>query len=474
LKALFSSVKSHKPVLFVGAALAALCVCALAAVLAGTYVPRMVQAGRPTPVPPTASPTATLIRVETPTAPPPTATATPSGLSANIAAQMDAIQGQVVELRGLHPTGPVERALLTPDELRQRVLEDFLTEYGPQEAAGDAQVYWLLGLMEPGFDLWNLYLELYSEQVAGYYDHRAKKMYVVRGGAFGGPERLTYAHEYAHALQDMNFDFRGGLNYTHASCRADSQRCAALRALLEGDATLLQEQWLRTYATQQDLTELLESIDTFQSPVFDAAPRFLQQNFLFPYTRGYSFVQHLYRRGGWAAVDRAYLDPPLSAEQVLHPEKYPGDRPVGLTLPDLLPALGGGWREVKRSALGEWFTRLVLEEFLPSEEARAAAAGWGGDVYGAYAHEGTGGAALVLVAAWDSVGEAAEFLAALQRYGDLRFGPGSRDGSGYAWAAAEGYRWIERSGDQTLWILAPDEAFGGALREAVEFPATRK
>jgi len=65
----------------------------------------------------------------------------------------------------------------------------------------------------------------------------------VVGEQFGGMERLTYSHEYVHALQDQNYDIQYGLQYDTDPCKKDSERCAGVQALLEGDASLAQMDW---------------------------------------------------------------------------------------------------------------------------------------------------------------------------------------------------------------------------------------
>lgn len=385
---------------------------------------------------------------------------------------MAEIESEVVRLRGLQPTGPVERALLSPEQLRQHVLDDFLADYSPEEAADDAMVFALLGLLAPGFDIYGLYLDLYSEQIAGFYDDDDKTMFVVQGAGFGGAERVTHAHEYTHALQDQRFRLSEGLGYNDEACEADSERCAGLQALIEGDATLLEQQWLLTYGTQQDWDDINRFYDSYQSPVFDSAPLFLQQDFLFAYDFGYTFVNLLFLNGGWAAVDAVYADPPSSTEQILHPERYPHDRPVRLQVPDLLPALGEGWRQVDQDVLGEWFTRLVLQEQLEANQAEPAAEGWGGDYYLVFHHDGQDQGALVLLTQWDSLREAYEFVPVFRQYADARFGERvASETTRASWDEREGYATIEVRGDQTLWILAPEAETAARLRAAVEFPA---
>jgi hypothetical protein len=396
-------------------------------------------------------------------------------LDAEAITQINEIEGQVRILRGLPQTHQVDLEFLTQGQLRQRVMDDFLADFTQEEAFVDAHVLGLLGLLERDFDLWNFYADLYTEQVAGFYDDEDEEMAVICGVDFGGPERMTFAHEYTHALQDQTYDLENGLGYDDKLCEADSEHCAAIQALIEGDATLLEEQWLRTYATEEDLSDLMDFYASFESPVFDSAPQFLRQDLLFPYMAGLDFVKTLYLEGSWAAVDAAYLNPPLSTEQILHPERYPADAPIWLEVPDLSATLGDKWREIDHGVLGEWYTQLVLNEFLPKAVAVDAAEGWGGDYYLAFYNEVKDIDAFVLVSQWDTMQDVHEFDAAFRDYGDARFGAREISSSYKAsWHGEAGYVLFERTSNQTLWILAPDAEIGQALRQAISFPASKQ
>jgi hypothetical protein len=426
------------------------------------------------------SPTRTLtpppseVPSETP-APTPTGPQGCVALEGQVIDQMERIEDQVITLRGLRPTRRVQRQLLTPEQLRQQIIDDFLADYTVEEAEEDVIVLASFGLLQPDFDLLDLYVELYSEQVAGYYDDETETMAIVCGTKFGGPERVTYAHEFAHALQDQVFDFQAGLGYTDELCEMESERCAALQALVEGDATLLEEQWLKAYATSQDLEDLIQFAETFESPVFNTAPRFLREDFLFPYFAGRSFVHDQYLQGSWASVDALYESPPISTEQILHPERYPRDVPVEFEAPDLLEALGDGWHEIERGVLGEWYSLLMLEEELPSPQAEEAAEGWGGDFYVVYLNDSTGESALVLLMQWDTIRDTHEFTTAFREYGDLRFGEALASNAMKAeWDGPSASVRFERQSNQTLLILAPEAPLAQSLYQAVPFPARPK
>lgn len=424
------------------------------------------------PPPPETKPTATP-RVQT--SPLPTLTDVTGALSPETVEQMEIIEGQVVELRGLQPTGPVTRMLLPSDQLRQVVEEDLLEDYGPEEAADDARLLALFGLLEPGYDLWGLYHDLYTEQVAGFYDDEEGVMYVVQDAGFEGPERLTYAHEYVHALQDQIFDLDEGLGFNDEICETETERCAGVQALIEGDASLVEEQWFRTFATEEDREELMAFFDTFSSPVFDSAPAAIRESFIFPYEHGLEFVRWLERRGGWAEVDGAYADPPATTEQILHPARYPDDQPLELAYPQVDPeTLGEGWRELDRGTLGEFDHFQVLAHVLSEEAAAQAAAGWGGDVFVAFHQDQEEQAAWVLIQSWDTIRDAQDAFLTWRDYAEARFGDRIPEGRHYRWESSQGHARLERASNQTLWITGPEGETVAALREAVEFPAPKR
>jgi hypothetical protein len=400
-----------------------------------------------------------------------------SELPEGVAEQMDEIEQQVIELRGLSPTGEVSRDLLTPEQLRQHVIDDFLEDYTAEEARDDALTLAAFGLLEPDFDLYEFYIELFSEQVAGFYDDETKAMYVIQDAGFRGPQRLTYAHEYVHALQDLNYDTEDGLQYNDEACEEDSERCAAVQALLEGDASYLEIEWFTNYGTAQDAAEIQEFYSNYESPVYDSAPAFMREDFLFPYTAGNTFVQSLHTEGGWPSVNAAYENPPVTTEQILHPERYPDDAPTPVELPALESELGERWREIDRGVMGEWYTFLILahgmdvQAQLEMAQAETATAGWEGDTYVVYFNQDTGQTVMVLQTVWESSGDAEEFMEAFVDYAEARFGaPVSEQGGGTAWEDSSGRTEFHVDGETTTWILAPDQETAQTVAERVQNP----
>lgn len=478
--------KNNRIILSVGILLVLMCVCLAAIVVVGggAYIlgkdqlaslfPSATLApapSTPTPLPTVAAAIPTPVGTPTPGVGTPQAAAT---IPPEVANQLEDIQGQVSRIRGLEQPDSISIAMLTSEQLRRKVEDDFLADYNEADVEDDVRVLSAFGLLESDYDLYNLYLELYTEQIAGYYDIDKDEMYVVQDEAFAGPQRSTYAHEFTHALQNFTHDVRESLNYNEDNCKVDSERCAAIQALIEGDASLTEQSWLYLYATDDDRQEIEDYYASADLSVYDSAPAFLQEDFLFPYSQGVDFVLTLFEDGGFERIDQAYIDPPVSTEQILHPERYPDDDPIVVELQDLTEVLGRDLRELDRGVMGEWYSYLILargssESFrIKDSQAAAAAAGWGGDAYAVYWDEDTGMPVTVLQTIWDTAGDASEFFDTVKMYGDRRWGPSTASAGGFGWdAGGEGAVRLLLSGDQTIWVTAPSVSDANLLIQSI-------
>ncbi|MBN1177877.1 MAG: hypothetical protein JXD18_01610 [Anaerolineae bacterium] len=386
---------------------------------------------------------------------------------------MDTIEGQVAAMRGLRPAYPVTRTLISQDTLREQTEQDFETDFTPDDARDYALALAAFDMVDPDLDMYGVLLRLYTEQIAGYYDIETEQVYVVADvGPMGQTERLTYAHEFVHVLQDQTFDLEGMGFSDDAEDVYDSEYLYAVRCLVEGDASLLENQFLATHFDADDVLALAEESLEIDMSVLDAVPDVLAESLFFPYRDGLAFVETLYESGGWAAVDAAYATPPLSTEHILHPERYVAyDEPQLVAIPPLTDTLGAGWRQVDEDVLGEYFTRYYLDQQIPADEAEAAAAGWGGDRYAVHYHAARDALALVFRSVWDTPGDAEEFVDAYVGYAEGRFGhaPDVTDHARMCWTGdsdALCMRW--GSLDVTI-ALGPDVDTATRLLEAAAF-----
>jgi hypothetical protein len=213
-----------------------------------------------------------------------------------------------------------------------------------------------------------------------------------QSGAVGAEQKLTFSHEFTHALQDQNF----GLDKLAIDTVDQSDRDLARTALPEGDATLSMTQWATAHMSVGDLLSVSLSAGAGpQTDQLNNAPAILREDLMFPYLSGLSFVQGIYAGGGWAAVDKLYARPPSSTSQILHPALYTsGVGPVGVTVKAPPPAAGTGWKLAMQDTMGELQLRVWLEGEHPTDvqkkAADSAASSWAGDRVGLY--EGPNGA----------------------------------------------------------------------------------
>jgi hypothetical protein len=368
----------------------------------------------------------------------------------------EVIEQNVVEIRGLEPLEPVALTVLTTAELRQRLEEELAEEYGPEEAADDALVLSAFDFLSADFDLYAFVLDLYTEQIAGYYDPETAEFVVISDdNEFDSFEQWTHAHEYVHALQDQYYNLA-----LLEDDSLDSEASLALRALAEGDATLVQTFYLlEEYLTEQEIIELFTKVLVEEDmSVLESAPPVLVRELEFPYIDGLSFVQTVFAADGFEGIDAVWLDPPKSTEQILHPERYfSGDEPQPVSLPPLSDALGDGWRLVDEDVFGELYLREYLLQQLPEEVVDVAATGWGGDRYAVYWHEGSQELIMVLALVWDTPADLAEFAEAYPGYPEGLFGVEGQtqpDG-GRCWAGAD-VICLYGTGELTQVVRAPD------------------
>ena len=410
-----------------------------------------------------------------PTAAPPF-NATPAPAVTQSADEMDAlmdeIEQQVMDIRGLSASKPVERQFMTDEELRDYNLKSFEEDYSREEAQDDTRVLAAFGLLDPSFELYDFYLDLYSENILGMYDNEAEpsgKLFIIsESNRLGAVERVTFAHEFQHALQDQNYGLKA-LGLSDEGWEEDSERSAAAQALVEGEAMLLEGLWQDQYYTQADWDEYYANAYADPDSAYFRAPAYLQKDFYFPYDQGYQFVKRLYDRGGWPEVDAAFKNPPVSTAMILHPEKYDsGEAPQIVAAPVLTDTLGADWRQIDTNVMGEWYTSLILEQQIDEGEAAQAAAGWGGDRYTVSYDESDNQTVVAWHILWGTTSDAEEFIDAFQQYGDARFGGSAEIGEG-------SLCWLSRSTclyftpQATLWIFAPDAAALEKVRQAVDF-----
>jgi len=251
----------------------------------------------------------------------------------------------------------------TSDEFERELAETVESEYPAAQADLDSRALQLLGAIPKGTDLKALQSEVLEGQVAGYYDPDTGEI-VVRvpnaGESLDLNGQVTLAHELDHALTDQAL----GLPAADDEGRSDANLAAT--ALVEGDATLLMQQFSFAAASLMDQLGSALSPDALAAQgQLEDVPAYLRNELMFPYLSGLSYACRLYVDGGWPAVDAAYDDLPQTTAEILFPEAA-GEAPEDPSDPS---SPGGGWTQARRDTLGAAPLLWLLEAPGGDEEA---------------------------------------------------------------------------------------------------------
>ncbi len=338
------------------------------------------------------------------------------------------VSDRLVRTRGLAFLRPVPLRAFGPAEVAAAVDAELATALPPAERARIETVYVQLGLLPPEARLAPSLQRLFSTQLAAFYDPRRQQLAVATEvvelgagarvlGTLSGRDllgELVVAHELTHALQDQHWGLPAEMVPVTAS---HTDRVLARRALLEGDATWASFATVGGTLDDAMRARVLRQLDGLPAQLAASVPDvppLLRETLAFQYRDGTAFVDRVLARGGWAAVDRAHADPPVSTEQVLHPERYLArkrDDPTSIEVASTTSLARAGFSLVMGDTLGEVVIGVLLRRSMPAERAAEIAAGWDGDRVAAFAR----GAELIVVwmTAWDSEADAAAFAAAL-------------------------------------------------------------
>jgi hypothetical protein len=308
------------------------------------------------------------------------------------------------ELRGLAPRRDIYRAPLTRETFDRRYEGQYAEYYQSRNVDTSRLMLVAFGLVDPGFNLPEELRRLNTTLPLGLFDSDNDVLFVQRDPPDSPLARVTMAHEITHALQHQHYDLQAllptGNNPRPDAPHRDPDQVMAIRALIEGDAVLVQRMYQAT--TVRDPAEqqrFAEEEDRASSGVdFDRLPYVVTETTYAPYTWGPSFIYGVLGDGPLTtygqygpAVDRLFRRLPASTSQILHPERYrAGVEPVPVQMRDLGPVLGTEWVGLGSGPLGELSHRFILENWLRQtdpERAIDASNGWTGDRVAVY-HRG--------------------------------------------------------------------------------------
>ena len=324
-----------------------------------------------------------------PAAAPPSAATSPEFLKA-----ADEVLADMSKLLDLPVKEPLKKSLRTRQEIREYLVKEMQEDRTPDERYADQKTLEAFGLIPKNFPLESFLLDLLTEQVAGLYDPKSKEFYIAEWIPIE-EQRVVMAHELTHALHDQNF----GLEKWEKAARPNDDAELARGAVIEGSALAamldyaFRDQKMSVRALP-DITDLLRT-QALSEMTKDAqlakAPLVIKDELLFPYLRGASFSQQVLKaNSGWSDFKKVFENPPVSTQQILHPELYlTGMKAMPVVMPDLKGVVPVEWKMLEENVFGEFGLHEVLKQFLGEERAARLSPAWAGDRYAVFESEKT-------------------------------------------------------------------------------------
>ena len=387
----------------------------------------------------------------------------------------DAVAREVARVRGLPLKRPIPNEVVDRAELRARLLKVAAEDKTATETAAEGFALERWGMIPPGTDYPALLIDLLADQIAGYYDPDTKRLTISRSaGDDPAWAEMVLAHELDHGLQDQAFD----LHRFEDLPSSEADAAIARRALVEGDGIALmievmvgRQQSKIDWANPGIAIAIQKAMSApgVGNDSIDRAPLAIREAMLFPYRAGFGFIAALRRRQPWSAVDAAFVRPPRSTEQILHPDRYFADDlpiPIEARAPAALP----GYQIAHSTVWGELGFGLWLRSHgIDERAADEAAAGWGGDRAIVIARPGDHRVARAVAIArseWDSEADAIEAAeAAGKALADAVVG-GTLDQSAtrlVLYGIDGTVSWIERRGSSLVIVLGAPAWSAAAL-----------
>jgi hypothetical protein len=331
-----------------------------------------------------------------------------------LCAEANGIAKDLTAISGLELHHPVPCDFITKEKINEFLQKRVKEVAKPEEIRAEELTLKKFGLAPADFDLAKNTVDLLTEQAAAFYDYDKKKLFITETTPSETQEPVL-AHELSHALADQNYNLA---KFIRQGRKSDDGATARM-AVMEGQATWMMSEYLarkmgQSLKSSPELVAMMSSMSESaggQFPVFESAPLYERMTLVFPYTKGMLFQNAVYQREGQAGFGELFRKPPVSTQQILHPEKYFNN--VKPTDPDLPDAhLPHGYKGLVGGSLGELEHGILLEQFISKDRAAELAPHWRGSNFELEENKKAGRVVLLYSAEWDNEDAARQYFAA--------------------------------------------------------------
>ena len=331
---------------------------------------------------------------------------------------------QLAKITGLAPLRKVQYDTITKPQVKAFLEERIKEEIKPEDIRIDELALKKFGFVPQDFDLKRTTVDLITEQAAAFYDYRKKKLFLLQSdtseseGLRGEAAKAVVVHELAHALADQHFDLARFIRRG----KTDDASTARM-AVMEGQATwlMMESMAARMGSSVREMPQMAEMMGAgateamaSQYPVLATAPLYIRASLIFPYNHGLKFQHALVQKLGNDAFAKVFREPPVSTQQVMHPEMYLNKvQPARIALPAL--AKPKEWKMLTEGTVGEFDHAILLEQYLSKQDADELAPKWRGGTFALAEKKAGKHIGLLYASEWADAASARRMFEAYQR-----------------------------------------------------------
>jgi hypothetical protein len=327
----------------------------------------------------------------------------------------DEVLAQMSQILDLPIKEPLKKTLRSKEEIREYLIREEKEDRTDAERYADSKTLEAFGLIPKGFPFDSFLLDILTDQVAGLYDPKGKEFYIADWIPVD-EQREVMSHELTHALEDQSFHIDPWIKAARPNDDAELARDSvsegsALAAMV--DYALRDEKM--GVRDLPDVSLMIRSGAVAQmdkDPKLSKAPLCIRDQLLFPYLAGTVFTQQFLKaHTGWSDLKLIFDNPPVSTQQILHPELYlKGVTPKDVKLPDWKRIAPADWKLLEENVIGEFGLGEILKQFIDEKTSEALSPAWAGDRYAVFEDGKTKDIKLVFLLALDNAEDAARFF----------------------------------------------------------------
>ncbi len=310
---------------------------------------------------------------------------------------------------------PLKKSLRSKQEVRDYLVREDKEDKNDAERYADEKTLEAFGLIPKGFPLDSFMLDVLTDQVAGLYDPKAKEFYIA-DWIPADEQRTVMSHELTHALEDQSFSIDKWIK----AARPNDDAELARDSVSEGSAmaAMVDYQMLDQHVGVRELPDVTLIIragaitEMDKDPNLSKAPIYIRDELLFPYLGGTGFTQEFLKaHAGWKDLHLIFEHPPVSTQQILHPDLYLNfTRPEVVELPKWKGLVPDDWKLLDENVMGEFGLSEIMKQFKVGNRDESISAAWKGDRYAVFEDSKTKSTPLVFRLALDNNDDAARFF----------------------------------------------------------------